>query len=99
MPTKSEFTGVFADLLDEVGKDDPFVLTNDIQIPMPTRKQIKQFFDADADADERTRVLIGEQYDKIVELFDDKPFPVWNRFIEMLTEHVFGKGADKVEGN
>lgn len=99
MPTKThEFTGVFAELLEEVGPVAPFVLTDHIKLAMPTREQMRQFYDSD-DTEDKTRVLIGDQFDTIVELFNDKPYTMWNRFIEMFTEYVFGKGADKVEGN
>ena len=99
MPTKThEFTGVFAELLEEVGPVKPFVLTDDIKLVMPTREQMRQFYDT-SDAEDKSKVLIGDQFDKVVELFDDKPHIMWNRFIEMYTEYVFGKGADKVEGN
>lgn len=101
MPTaKHEFEGVFADLLEEVGPHDPFVVTKDIKLGMPTRAVLKQFYKTEQDIDARMRVLIGDDlFDKVEALFEDKPHQMWAKFIDMYLEYVFGKGSTKVEGN
>lgn len=95
---KPEITGIFAELREEgLGGPEEIVITDDIRIPMPTWKQIRAYYKAES-ADERLAILFGDQFDAVNELFDDKPYHVWQRFIRRVNAQVFGSGAEQVEG-
>jgi hypothetical protein len=88
--------GRFADLLIEAAIE-PYVLTADITIDPPTRRQMQQLSAATSE-DEADRALFGDQYDAVADLFGDKPFKLWNAFVVDFRRHMFGRGADDVEG-
>lgn len=97
MTEKKSVGGRFAALLEEVGELEPYQLTDDIAIPMPTKKQLEKLYEAET-KEQRERALLGKQYEAINALFDGQPYQVWSKFTDELNEHVFGKGVDEVPG-
>lgn len=91
-----DVAGRYADLLQEA-RIEPYVLTPAVRIDPPTRKQMRELAAAKSEED-ADRALFGDQYDAVINLFDDQPFSAWNKFVVEFREQMFGKGADDVEG-
>lgn len=94
--TETVNEGRYADLCDEA-RIEPYVLTADVVIPAPTRKQMRALAAA-KNEEEADRALFGDAYDAVQELFDNESFKAWNSFVVEFREHMFGRGADDVEG-
>ena len=94
--TGVEIIGRYADLVAEANTE-PYVLTEDVVIPVPTRKQMREL-NAARSEDDADKALFGASYKDVIALFDDQPFQAWNKFVVDFKNHMFGKGADDVEG-
>lgn len=98
--------GNFADYLQEGKRAHPIRVTDDIVVPVPTRKQFVEYYEAQTNPDltgkERGdaswKALLGRQYTKVMKHFDDRPFDEWEDFREFVDEVWFGRGANEVEG-
>jgi hypothetical protein len=88
--------GRFAELLIEAAIE-PYVLTEDITLDPPTRKQMQQMVKATTE-EEADKALFGDKYDAVVGLFEERSFALWNAFVKDFRVHMFGRGADDVEG-
>lgn len=85
--------GRFFELQQEVKIPEDYVLTAKIRIKPPTRKQMVAFHSATTD-EEVHRAFLGDQYDAVTELYDDRPAQEWSAFIGDAYAHMFGPGAD-----
>lgn len=105
-----QFHGKFADYLAESHTPDPIELKiggKKVLLPVPSKKQIVKYFEArsadDLKADERTekvwRALLLDEYDRVMDFYDEQPFHEWRAFSKFVEETWFGPGADDVEGN
>lgn len=68
----------------------PYVLTSDIIIPMPTRKQIMSLEEGQSEEDQMV-IVLGEKHDMVLSVFDDRPIDEWHMFQRELYEHFFGR--------
>ncbi|MFC4126437.1 hypothetical protein [Nocardia rhizosphaerae] len=75
----------------------PYHLTEDIVIQPMTRRQAKALRTTE-DEEEQLAVLLGDQFDAVEELFDDRPLDEWIAFQEDLYAHFFGAGATELPG-
>ncbi|MGW4371047.1 hypothetical protein ACWEKT_35940 [Nocardia takedensis] len=75
----------------------PYRLTADISIQPMTRRQAKALRDTQ-DEDEQLAILLGDQYEAVEDLFDDRPIDEWIAFQEDLYAHFFGEGALHLPG-
>lgn len=94
MPTPK---GLLAKLRQEVDVPDAILVTEDLEIPVPTRDQMVDYSSAET-PDDRLRAIYGDHYDEIIDLFNGEPIHIWKAFHEHVLEQFFGKGADEVEG-
>jgi hypothetical protein len=81
----------------EAKRKGPYVLTKDIVIPPITRGQAKQMRKA-PDEEAQLRILLGEHYDAVDKLYDDRPLDEWLQFQKDLPEHFYGKGVMGLPG-
>lgn len=89
--------GRFLELQQEVKVPAPIVLTDDLVITTPTKRQLEAFSTAET-VDERLAALLGKDFAKVVALFDDQPYQLWVKFQKDVQEHFFGAGASDVPG-
>ncbi len=89
--------GRLADLQRETKVPEPYVLTPEIVIEVPSRARMRAAREAKS-PEEYNQTFFGEQYDAINELFDNQPEALYSRFIQDVGDHFFGPGADDVEG-
>jgi hypothetical protein len=75
----------------------PYWLTGDIAVQPITRRQAKAMREAETE-DEQLAVLLGDQYEAIEALFDDRPIDEWVAFQEDLYAHFFGEGSTALPG-
>lgn len=94
-PRKSP--GRLYDLQRESKIPEPYVLTPEITIQPLTKRQFRALAEDLSDEDQ-DRVVLGDQYDAVMELFEDKPFQLWKAFTKDLNQHLLGLGVDDVEG-
>lgn len=97
--TPKEQVGRFYELRDQLPEQrkSAYQLTEDITVPVMTRR-IAREFDAAETSEDKLKVLLGDQYDAIIELYDDRPIAEWRAFQEDLYEHLFGKGSSQLPG-
>lgn len=96
MPPRRNAGRLF-DLQRETKVPEPYVLTPEIAIQPLTKAQYRALADSNSD-EEQDRIVLGDSYDAVVELFEDKPFQLWQAFSSDLNKHLFGPGVDDVEG-
>jgi hypothetical protein len=72
-------------------------LVDDIYVQPLTRGQAKAMRKAQGE-EAQLRILLGDSYDRIDALFDDKPIDEWVAFQQDMKEHFYGKGVDAVAG-
>lgn len=97
VPSK-EPAGRFYDLQKEVKAPTPYVLTEDITILPLTRRQFVELGQANDDEDAQNRVVLGDNYDAVIALFNDQPLAVWNAFTTDINRHLFGSGVEEAPG-
>ena len=89
--------GRFYELQKETAVPEPYVLTSDVKIKAPTRRQMIALRKATTD-EEIERAILGEHAEKIFEMYADRPDAEYEAFAKELREHLFGKGVDDVAG-
>lgn len=89
--------GRLADLQRETKLPEPYKLTDDILIPVPTRKTMRDARAAQS-VEDYNKTVFGDQWDAINAVFDEQPDALWDAFIRDVGRHFFGAGADDVEG-
>lgn len=87
MPARKAF---ISQLREEAGPTD-FYVDKGIVLPMPTLKKIRE---AEAKPAERIRILMGDDFDRVVEYWDDHPISYWQKFTTSYLDFVYGRGAD-----
>ena len=98
--------GNFADYLREGKRAHPIIVTDDILLPVPTKKQFVDYYAAQTDetlsprerGDASWKALLGKNYTKVMKHFDDRPFDEWEDFQTFVGDVWFGRGANEVEG-
>lgn len=96
--------GNFADYLAEGKRAHPIRVTDDLVIPVPTRKQLIAYWEAQANltgrerGEESWKALLGKYHSKVMKHFDDLPFDHWEDFGRFVEDVWFGRGANEVEG-
>ncbi|MGW2666218.1 hypothetical protein ACWCW7_35145 [Nocardia tengchongensis] len=94
----AETIGRFYELQKEVSAPQPYVLTSTISIGPLTRRQFVAMERAVGDEAEQERILFGENYDAIIELFADQPYEVWREFTVEINRHLFGLSVEEAPG-
>lgn len=89
--------GRFYDLQREVPLPEPYVLTEDIVITPLTKRQFKAIQEA-TDEEAIGRISLGDHYDAIEALYDDRPLGEWQAFLVEVNEYLFGKGVGQAPG-
>ena len=89
--------GLLAELKSEVVVPEPIVVTEDITIP-PLSTEAAKRYSLSAPGQERLEAIYGDQLPAIEALFAKEPIQVWQAFHKRVTDHLFGKGSDEVEG-
>lgn len=89
--------GRLAELQRETKVPEPYRLNQDIVIPVPTRKTMREARSAQS-AEDYNKTVFGDQWDAINAVFDDQPDALFDAFIRDVGRHFFGVGADDVEG-
>lgn len=92
--------GRFAELRAEVDAK-PYVLTDEIKIPLMTRSQTEEYLSipaTPANTEKRYAVMFGDNWEAIKDLFADEPNAVWSLFVKDMTDFFFGKKADDAPG-
>lgn len=87
---KVEYEDLFSELIATVKVPDPLPVTKGIVLECPTKKQIKELTRPGVTEEEAQKAIFGEHYEAAMELFEDKPLFVWNKFMERYNEHFFG---------
>ena len=99
MPTPArKFEGVFAELQAEVKVPDPLVITPEITLYAPTKKQLRASRDA-VDEDASEKALLGDQYEALHDLFNDQPGELWAEFNKRYIAHFLPQAGSPEEGN
>lgn len=86
---KTVYDDLFAELIATVKVPPPLVLTQDITLECPTKKEVAEIFEAQ-DETVAQKIIFKDDYEKAMELFDGAPVFVWNKFMERWNEHFFG---------
>src|SRR5215217_214416 len=79
---------LFEQLQQDIKAPEPLVVTRDIILTCPTKKQLEQSQRAETE-EESNRILIGAHYDALVELFDAEPPHRWAEFNKIYLNHFF----------
>lgn len=87
---------LIAQLRQEAGPQE-FYVDKGLVLPMPTLAQVRAWSE-EKDPDARLRLLMGDDWDRVVEYWDEYPIRFWHDFIRLYHNFVFGRGADEVEG-
>jgi len=64
-------------------------VTDEIVLSCPTKRQLEESQKDGLSEEESNRILIGDQYDALVALFDDQPAHLWVEFNKLYLEHFF----------
>ncbi|MCU1644566.1 MAG: hypothetical protein JWN03_4841 [Nocardia sp.] len=75
----------------------PYHLTADVAIQPLTRRQARLLAEID-DEEEQLRILLGDAYDAVDDLFADRPIDEWVAFQNDLYAHFYGEGAMELPG-
>jgi hypothetical protein len=75
----------------------PYHLTADIAIQPLTRRQARLLAETD-DEEQQLRILLGDAYDAVDDLFADRPIDEWVAFQNDLYAHFYGEGAMELPG-
>lgn len=79
---------LFQKLQEDVKTPAPLRVTEDIVLHCPTKKQLELSQSASTE-EESNRILIGDQYDALLELFADEPPHRWAEFNKAYLNHFF----------
>lgn len=86
---------LFAELVASVRVPEPLVVVpGELEVPYPPTRQLNQLLTA-VTVDQQMRAVFGEDYEKAEAMFGSQPIDVWNKFMEIYNEHMFG---DKDKG-
>jgi hypothetical protein len=85
--TEVEVT-VFERLRKSAKTPEPLVVSENITLHCPTSRQVRDSQKA-ANEEEANRVLIGDRYDELFDLFLDEPPHVWAEFLQYYIDHFF----------
>lgn len=87
---KEEFEDLFSELIATVKKPEPLVVTPEIVLECPTKKQVAKLQAPGTTEEEAQREIFGDQFDAAMELLGNAHYQVWNKFMERYNEHFFG---------
>lgn len=98
--------GIFADIKKEaLGRTpEPLVIDDKVVVTFPTAVQLRAYMDtfsienATEAERERERIILGDAYEYLRELFDPLPATAWGELMSRVYSHIFGRGAEDVEG-
>ena len=81
---------LFAQLVADVRIPEPLVVVpGKLTVNYPPARQLNQLLAA-ATVDQQMRAVFGDQYEVAEEMFGSQPIEVWNKFMEIYNEHMFG---------
>lgn len=83
-----QVVSVFEKLRNEVKTPPPLVINENITLECPTSRQVRDSQRATSEED-ANRILIGEKYDELFELFLDYPPHMWAEFHQRYIDHFF----------
>lgn len=85
-----EAESLFAELVASVRIPEPLVVVpGKLEVPYPPARQLNQLLTA-VTVDAQMRAVFGDQYEVAEEMFGSQPIDVWNKFMEIYNEHMFG---------
>ncbi|MBS4103270.1 hypothetical protein [Tsukamurella paurometabola] len=98
--------GIFAELKAEALQKTPvpLIIDNSAVVEFPTAAQLRAYQDTFKLEDgieaerERERILLGDAYDHLREVFDPLPANAWQMLMSQVYKHFFGPGAEEIEG-
>lgn len=98
--------GIFAELKAEALQKtpDPLIIDDKMVVTFPTGAQLRDYQDTFRIEDgleaerEREKILLGDSYEPLRELFDPLPGNAWSLLMSRVYQHFFGPGAEEVEG-
>jgi hypothetical protein len=79
---------LFEQLQEDVKAPEPLVVTDDITLYCPTKKQLEESQKQTSEEDSN-RILIGEHYDALLALFENEPPHRWAEFNKIYLNHFF----------
>jgi hypothetical protein len=87
---KVEYEDLFSELIATVRVPEPLTVTPGIVLGCPTKKQVAELQRPGVTEEEAQRSIFGDQYEAAMELFDNQPLFLWNKFMDRYNEHFFG---------
>lgn len=82
---------LFAELVSSVRVPEPLVVVpGKLEVPYPPARQLNQLLTA-VTVDAQMRAVFGDQYEVAEAMFGSQPIGVWNKFMEIYNEHMFGE--------
>ena len=86
---------LFAELVASVRVPEPLVVVpGKLEVTYPPARQLNQLLTA-VTVDAQMRAVFGDDYEVAEGMFGGQPIDVWNKFMEIYNEHMFG---DKDKG-
>lgn len=86
----AEAESLFAELVAEVRVPEPLVVVpGKLEVKYPPARQLNGLLTA-VTVDAQMRAVFGDDYEVAEELFGSQPIEVWNKFMEIYNEHMFG---------
>jgi len=88
---KADADSLFAELVAEVRVPDPLVVVpGKLEVKYPAARQLNGLLTA-VTVDQQMRAVFGDDYEVAEELFGSQPIEVWNKFMAIYNEHMFGE--------
>lgn len=85
-----EAENLFAQLVAEVRVPEPLVVVpGELTVSYPPARQLNALLTA-VTVDGQMRAVFGDEYEVAEKLFGSQPIEVWNKFMEIYNEHMFG---------
>lgn len=82
---------LFAELVAEVRTPEPLVVVpGKLEAKYPAARQLNALLTS-VTVDQQLRAVFGDDYEIAEELFGSQPIEVWNRFMSIYNEHMFGE--------
>lgn len=71
---------------------EPLKVSSDIVLECPTKKIVSELQKPGLTEEEAQRVIFGDHFEAAMELFENAPLFIWNKFMERYNAHFFGDG-------
>ena len=82
---------LFAELVAEVRVPEPLVVVpGKLEVKYPAARQLNGLLTA-VTVDQQMRAVFGDDYEVAEGLFGEQPIEVWNKFMSIYNQHMFGE--------